>query len=289
MVTVLGHMTSSVSKSTAVLYDYNGLLMITPISTDAKVLSYRPNGLIFRNSPTSEEYAKTLMEFIRMAGFIKLIIYSDSDDNYIDLADMVCTYAHAEGVFIMDRRRFDSTSNDVYFKRDLEEWKLVYGGEFDSILIIGPVDKTAEVLKEVRALGMTEQLFSMDISPDVFIKISGKMAEDVIISSFDATDGPAGPREHFREDFIKKFGHEPDYYAMRGYDTLKVIANAIGSASSTVPSRIATALVNKTYQGLFGPVSFDHKGELVQKRCTIYKIKNSKAIKLKRDEWGKEQ
>ena len=288
MIAVLGHMTSSVSKSAAVLYDYNGLLMLTPISTDAKVLSYRPNGLIFRNSPVSEEYAKILIEFIRMAGFIKLIIYNDNADNYIDLADMVCKYAHTEGVFIMDRRGFDSTSNDVYFNRDLEEWKLVYGGDFNSILIIGPVDKTAELLKEASALGMTEQLFSMDISPDVLIKTSGKMAEDVIISSFDASDGPAGPRDHFRGNFIKKFGHEPDYNAMRGYDTLKVIANAIALAGSTVPSKIAAALVNKTYQGLFGPVSFDHKGELVQERCAIYKIKNSKTIKLRRDEWEKE-
>ena len=288
MTAVLGHMTSSVSKSAAVLYDYNGLLMMTPISTDAKVLSYRPNGLIFRNSPVSEEYAKTLMEFIRMAGFIKLIIYNDNDDNYIDLADMVCKYAHTEGVFIMDRRGFDSTSNDVYFNRDLEEWKLVYGGDFDSILIIGPVDKTAKVLKEARALGMTEQIFSMDISPDVLIKISGKMDEGVIISSFDISDGPVGPREHFRENFMKKFGHEPDNNAMRGYNTLKVIANAIALAGSTVPSKIAAALVSKTYQGLFGPVSFDHKGELVQERCAIYKIKNSKAIKLRRDDWGKE-
>ena len=151
------------------------------------------------------------------------------------------------------------------------------------------MDKTAEVLKEARTLDMSKQFFSIDISPDVFIKTSGKMAEDVIISSFDTSSGPAGPREHFREAFIKKFGHEPDYNAIRGYDTLKVIANAIVSAGSSIPSKIAAALVNKTYQGLFGPVSFDHKGELVQKRCAIYKIKNSRAIKLKRDEWGKKQ
>ena len=289
MIAVLGHMTSLVSESAAPLYDYNGLPMITPMSTDAKVLSYRPNGLIFRNNPVSEEYAKILMEFMRMAGLSKLIVYNDNDGNYIGLADMVCRYAHMEGMIIVDRRKFDSTSNNVYFKRDLEEWKFLYGKRFDSILIIGPVDKTAEVLKEARTLDMSKQFFSIDISPDVFIKTSGKMAEDVIISSFDTSSGPAGPREHFREAFIKKFGHEPDYNAIRGYDTLKVIANAIVSAGSSIPSKIAAALVNKTYQGLFGPVSFDHKGELVQKRCAIYKIKNSRAIKLKRDEWGKKQ
>ncbi|MBN1219100.1 MAG: ABC transporter substrate-binding protein [Anaerolineae bacterium] len=61
----------------------------------------------------------------------------------------------------------------------------------------------------------------------------------------------------FAEKYREKTGKEtPESFAMEGYDSLKVLAQAINEAGSTDPQAIITALENTTYKGALGTITF---------------------------------
>ena len=68
----------------------------------------------------------------------------------------------------------------------------------------------------------------------------------------------------FRERYRQKYGHDPDIWAVQGYDMVRMIADTAARLGTTDPARIAEALHEPAgYQGAGRLIQFEQGGALV--------------------------
>jgi branched-chain amino acid transport system substrate-binding protein len=145
---------------------------------------------------------------------------------------------------------------DNDFRPQLERIKSL---NVDGVVTYGNSRESALILKQMREMGMTEQVFlgSDRIVSDEFIKIVGESAGRVIAGyPYDPTRDD--PKLHaFRKAFRESFGEEPEAYATHGYDGACIVIEAIEAAGLN-RARIRDALAEiKRFDGVTGEIEFD--------------------------------
>jgi branched-chain amino acid transport system substrate-binding protein len=98
------------------------------------------------------------------------------------------------------------------------------------------------------------------------IRAAGPAAENLVfpMSSFDA-HADSAEVQSFAEAFSARYGTEPEVYAARGYDTVRVLAAAVTLAGSWDADKIHDALLHiDNYEGVTGRLAFDQNGDVVQ-------------------------
>ncbi|MBI1877382.1 MAG: ABC transporter substrate-binding protein, partial [Chloroflexi bacterium] len=92
----------------------------------------------------------------------------------------------------------------------------------------------------------------------------------------DAQGGTEGIKK-FIADYNKEYGHDPENaFAALGYDTMKLMADAIQRAGSTDAAAITKAIKEtKNFPGITGSISFGDTN-VPQKGVTVIAIKDGK-------------
>ena len=268
MVAVIGHYNSYVTVPISIIYEYYGLLMLTPMSTSPK-LTQQGFKLIFRNIPDDNAFGRELADFCANRGYKSVVIYHANDDYGIGLANAFEMQSEKNGIAILDRLAYDSLYSPRMFRKDLTYWKENY--YFDAIFLAGVNPQVAEFIREARKLRIMVPVVGGDglDSPEL-IQIAGTNANNTFIGSVFQPERPDKKTVEFVEAFRSKFKATPDTAAAQGYDAVQVIAHAIKKAGSTVPYKIADALhATKNWEGVTGAHTFDEKGEVVDKEISI--------------------
>ncbi len=114
------------------------------------------------------------------------------------------------------------------YSLQLERIKEAY---VDAVVHWGDADEGAVILNQMREMGMNQPFFACDrCLSDRFVEIAGKNAEDVVCSS------PWNPHRtdktflEFKKMFHKRFGEDPETYAVHGYDGMNMLIWAIRTA-----------------------------------------------------------
>jgi branched-chain amino acid transport system substrate-binding protein len=74
---------------------------------------------------------------------------------------------------------------------------------------------------------------------------------------------PADPSPRSRKffgDFKNTYGDEPEYHSAGGYACGQVLQQAVEAAGGLDNAQIREALLNNTFDTLFGPLRFDFSG-----------------------------
>ncbi len=274
MVAVLGHYNSYISIPTSLTYEYNGLLMFSATSNVTRGLSDRKS--FFRNVPREDEIARRLAAFAKKHGYERLMIYCQNDDSGMQMANAFEIRASELGCTIVDRLSYDSLCAARYFKKDLENWKKNF--TFDAIFVAGDVQKSAEIIAQVRRLRINATVLGGDTldSPKLW-EIAGDSAEGTIAATFFHVDEPRPEVRVFDEAFSKRCGKQPDAMAAQGYDALKVLAYAMEQAGTTAPSKVSQALVKiKNWVGVTGPHAFNADGDVVDKPVILQVVRGKR-------------
>ncbi|MGE4267242.1 MAG: ABC transporter substrate-binding protein [Deferribacterales bacterium] len=260
MVAVIGHSNSFISIPASIMYQYNGLLMLSPLSTNPKLTS-QGYGLVFRNIPNDAGFGRGIAEYCKKHGIDDILIYQIRDDFGQGQSNAFEIKAEELGLKILDRQSYDSTINTEQIRQDILYWKNNY--RFRAIVLIGIMPKAAEIISEIRKLGIDVPILGGDaLDHPMLTQIAGKYAEGVYAASVFHPDADYPAVKSFSAEFIKKYGKKPDIGAAQGFDAVNVLAEGIRQANTTVPSKVADALHNlKNYKGLTGQYSFDKKGD----------------------------
>lgn len=135
------------------------------------------------------------------------------------------------------------------------------------------------VVKQLRDAGLTGPVVGGDgyDTPDI-LTVAGASAENVFFTTHALMD-PAGGTDGikaFIEAYNTKFGHAPENaFAALGYDTIKLMADAIGRAGSTDGAAIKAALEATTdFPGITGAITFTPEAHVPQKGVTVIAIKD---------------
>ncbi len=167
-------------------------------------------------------------------------------------AGFVKRFTELGGEVVFDEK-FEITEQD--FRTSL--LKLEASGA-EGVFIVALNFQNADIVKQMKEMDLDLKIFGQfEIEDPAFIAPTGDAAEGVMYV-YPKIDTSRPEVKQFKETYRAKFGHEPNYYAYIGYDSLKLYDWAItgcGEAESAcVISKIRSA---KDFPGVSGLMTFN--------------------------------
>ena len=137
------------------------------------------------------------------------------------------------------------------------------------------------VIEQFRDAGLVGPIVGGDgyDTPEI-LKLGGNASDNVFFSThalMDPNSGDEGVKE-FIAAYDKEYGHNPENaFAALGYDTMRLMVDAIGRAGSTDPKAIQRAIQDtKDFRGVTGNISYLNGSHVPQKGVTIVAVKGGR-------------
>jgi branched-chain amino acid transport system substrate-binding protein len=134
-------------------------------------------------------------------------------------------------------------------------------------------------LKELRAKGMNQPVYCSDriVNPE-FLSIAGKLADGIVTTCQYNPSSNHPQYKAFKMNYTKRFGIEPDVFAVHAYDGANLIIKSIQKAGLNRALIRDVLTDNKTfqgYEGASGKIIFDQTWNNIRP-IYIAKINNGK-------------
>jgi branched-chain amino acid transport system substrate-binding protein len=190
------------------------------------------------------------------------------------IADIVQKTAKKVGIEVVGFEGIDAKASNyksLVVKMKQSGADLIYfGGTTQS--------NAGQLAKDIRSGGITAKLMVPDgCFEDAFITAAG--AENLNGNTYLTFSGvPAkmltGKGASFYENYKARFKSEPEVYSVYGYETARVILDAIQRANSSDRDAILQALAKTAnYEGALGTWSFDENGDTTLKTLSGNTVK----------------
>lgn len=270
VVAVLGEVASGRSLEAAPICQQNKIPMISPSSTNPKVTEV--GDYIFRvcfidpfQGTVMAKFAKNTLKAQKVA------ILSDVKAPYsVGLAEFFKKQFLADGGTIVAEPKYNGGDRD--FNAQLTAIKATNP---DAIFVPGYYTEAGLIALQARRLGINVPLFGGDgwESPKL-IEIGGTAVEGCYYSTHYSPEDTSPAIQEFVKKYQAKYNGVPDAMAALGYDSAKVLADAIKRAGTTEGSKLREALAaTKEFQGVTGKTNIDDKRN-ANKPAVIVTIKN---------------
>ncbi len=262
---VVGHFNSSVSLPASSIYAENGVLMITPGSTNPNITD---RGLwnVFRTCGRDDQQGKVVGEYIaKNFADKKLAIVHDKTTYGKGLADetrkvvngLGVTEVMYEGVNMGERDFSALVSKIKQAGADVVYWGGVH-------------TEGGGLLRQMRDQGVQAQFISGDgIVTQEFAALAGDGVEGTLM-----TFGPDPQKRPEAAEVVKKFearNYRPEAYTLYSYAAMQVIRQAAESAKSLDPRKVAEEIKSgKSWKTVIGDLSYDEKGDITRVDYVMY-------------------
>jgi len=161
----------------------------------------------------------------------------------------------------------------------------------DAILVWGNAKESALILKQLRELGMNQPVYGSDrMVNEIFLKTAGDLAEGIITTCQYNPESNDPKFRAFKENYTKRFGHDPDVFAAHAYDGMNVIIEAIKKAGlnrALIRDVLTDLKTFQGYQGVTGPIVFDGSWNNIRP-IYLAKVSNGKFHFSPAPKWEKE-
>jgi branched-chain amino acid transport system substrate-binding protein len=172
----------------------------------------------------------------------------------------------------------DYKSGDKTFTAQIT--KIKAGEKPDVVYVSAMPDDIGLIVKQMRQAGIMQPIVGGDgYDTPLLTQVGGKAANDVYYSThaYMAPDSTPGIQK-FYTDYKAAYGMDPENaFAALGYDTLGLIADAIGRAGSTDPAKIRDAIAaTDGYAGITGSITYPKDIRVPAKTVTMIGVKDEK-------------
>jgi branched-chain amino acid transport system substrate-binding protein len=263
---VIGHFNSGVSIPASEVYAENGILQITPASTNPQFTerglwnTFRTCG---RDDQQGEVAGKYIIDHFKDS---KVAVVHDKTPYGQGLADETKKNMNAGGVTEVLYEGI--TPGDKDYSALIAKMKeagvtLVYYG--------GLHTEAGLIMRQMKDQGMKSVLMSGDgIVSNELASIAGDAVDGTLMTfAPDPRKNPAG------KDIIAKFraaGFEPEGYTMYSYSALQIIAAAAKVGGTSDPTAVAETMKAKgPFPTAIGDIGFDAKGDITRPDYVMYK------------------
>lgn len=261
LVAVIGHTEAKTAIPSSVKYEEQGILYINPSITEP-VLNDHGFLFTFTTVPDSEKIAKQIATFAFARGYRRLGILNSRTDSHVSMANAFDSHAVTLGMTVIAKRSFFG-GRDNY--RDL---LADFGAQpLDALFLVASPDASAAIVRQSMEMNLNTpfMLTPMDATA-LRLRVGCKTPHISVPTLFN----PVSDRweiRRFRRAFMERFEREPDPWAAQGYDAVKMLAEAMTRAESTVPLSVATILrFTLSWNGVTGRHSFDRAGSIYTKQ-----------------------
>jgi len=266
VVMVDGHFCSASSIPASKVYSDNGILEITPASTNPK---YTDEGtpLTFRTCGRDDQQGAVAAEYIaKHFPKAKIAVLDDNSTYGKGIADQVRLNLKKLGVPVAYNTSY--TAGDKDYSALISRMKsqgitLVYMGGYYSDMGL--------ITRQGAAQGFTPQYFSEDAAvTSALWQIAGPTAEGMLMTfPPPAEKDPAAAKAVAELAALKE---DPTGYVLYSYAAIQVWAEAAEKAGTTDPTKVGAELkAGGPWPSVLGPVSFDAKGDVVNAAYAVYK------------------
>lgn len=276
VVAVIGHLNSHVTIPAADIYDAAGLLMLTPGSTNP-ALTQSGHQLVFRSVNNDEEIARQMVGFAEWRGYRRVSICYVRNSYGLGLANAFEQRARELRIDVVDRQSYDPavTENPMSFQRLVAQWRDL---DFDVLFLAGMAPQAGYLIKQIRTEGITVPILGGDAldTPELILS-AGDAAEGVIIASVFHPDDPRPEVQRFNRLFRASYDMEPDSWAARGYEAVRLLADAMNAAGSAAPEDVALQFRRmESWQSLTGTISFRSNGDVAGRSIVKTIVENGR-------------
>lgn len=262
---VVGHFNSGVTEPASDVYAENGILMITPGSTNPKITE-RGLTTVFRVCGRDDQQGKVAGEYIAQHFKDKKVAVIHDKTTYgKGLADETKKVMNGLGVTEVLYEGINASERDfsaLVSKIKQSEADIVYWG--------GVHTEGGSILRQMRSGGVNAVMMGGDgIATDEFAALGGPGTEGTLM-----TFGPDPQKRPEAQAVIEKFKarkFKPEAYTLYSYAAVQVIAEAAKAINSLDPIKVAAELhTGKTYKTVIGDLSFDAKGDVTRIDYVMY-------------------
>lgn len=281
VVAQIGPLTSgTVAGSTPVMME-NQICLIAPAATannvtvDEKTNKTRDYifRVCYRDSDQGERMADFAIDTLKVK---KAAIFGSTSDDYAKgLAKYFKKEFEAKGGTIVAEEGFMNL--DKEFRGTLTK---IRSKNPDFIYAPGYYTEVSVLIKQARELGLDVPIGGGDgwDSPDL-VKVAGVEAlNNTFFTNHYSVEDPDPAIQSFVKAYQEHHKKLPDSFAALGYDSVKLLADAITRAESADPAKIKEALENtKDFAGITGTMSINEQHNPV-KNIVIIEYKDGKLV-----------
>jgi len=272
---VIGHYNSGVTIPASEVYHENGILEITPASTNPTVTE---RGLwnIFRTCGRDDQQGKVAGAYILKHFKGKKIAFVNDKTTYgKGLADETLKTITAGGMKAVLNEGINTGEKDysaLISKIKQSGADLVYFG--------GLYTEAGLIVRQMRDQGVKAPLMGGDgITSDEFATVGGPG----VVGSF-MTYGPDPRNRPEAKAVVAKFrakGFEPESYTLYSYAGVQIIAEAAKAAKSLDPKKVAEKMHSgMNFKTVIGNISYDKKGDITRLDYVVYIWKKDASGKI---------
>ncbi|MGB9798311.1 MAG: ABC transporter substrate-binding protein [bacterium] len=267
---VIGEVVSSSTLAIAPLCQRYKIPLITPSATNVDVT--KTGDFIFRTCFTDDFQGSALARFaIENLKAKRAAILKDVKSDYsLGLASAFSKTFKEMGGEVVNEQAY--AAGDTDFRTQLTSIK---ASNPDLVFIPGYYTEVGLIIRQARELSLKAILLGGDgwDSPKL-IEIAGASAEGTYYGTHFSPQEKELRVQEFVSSFKKKYNEEPDALAALGYDTLRLVADAIRRAGTTDGEKVREQLARTTdFKGVTGDITIDQNRN-VRKPVVILKIEH---------------
>ncbi|HKJ61064.1 MAG TPA: branched-chain amino acid ABC transporter substrate-binding protein [Hyphomicrobiales bacterium] len=271
IVFMAGHFCSGSSIPASAVYAEQGVLQISPASTNPKFTDERPGPNIFRVCGRDDQQGSVAGKYIA--------------DNYKDknVAILHDKTAYGKGLADETKKAMNAAGKEEVLYEAITAGEKDYTAivsklkqaQVDLVYLGGYHTEAGLIVRQMRSQGMKAILMSGDaLVTQEYWDITGKDGEGTIMTfSPDPRKNPAAA------DLVKKFraaGVEPEGYVLYTYAAFQAWKQAVEKAGSTDVEKVIAALDGTEFDTVIGKFTFDDKGDPTLPPYAIYLWKDGK-------------
>jgi branched-chain amino acid transport system substrate-binding protein len=262
---VIGHYNSGVTIPASDVYQENGILQITPASTNPTVTE-RKMWNIFRTCGRDDQQGQVAGKYI-LAHFKgkKIAFVNDKTTYGKGLADETLKTIRAGGMKEVLNEGINTGEKDysaLISKIKQSGADLVYFG--------GLYTEGGLIVRQMRDQGVKAPLMGGDgITSDEFATVGGPGVVGTLMTY--GPDPRNRPEAKAVVDEFRKKGFEPEAYTLYSYAGVQIIKQAAEAAKSLDPKKVAEKMHSgMTFNTVLGPYAYDKKGDITKLDYVMY-------------------
>lgn len=268
---VAGHFCSGSSIPASAVYAEEGVIEISPASTNPKYSDERPGNIIYRVCGRDDQQGQVAGKFLAdKFKDKKIAILNDKSAYGLGLAEETRKYLNEAGVKEVLWESYTAGEKDytaLVSKLKQAGVQVVYVGGYHT--------EGGLILRQMRDQGLDAVMMSGDaFVTDEFWSITGKAGEGTLMTfSPDPRKNPEASK--IVEEFRKK-GIEPEGYVLYTYAAIQAWAEAAKAAKSVDTDAVAKELDKGSFETVLGKLKFNDKGDVTLPGYVMYQWHDGK-------------
>ncbi len=267
---IVGPMTSDMAMVLVPLANASKTLLISPTATTTNLSGL--DDYFFRVLPDTGSYAgrSARFQFEKLGHRRVVVIYDLANKSYTEnwLDGFRAEFEKLGGIFLATRS-FHSGVDRTFYQT---VWELLEADPDFALVIANSVD-AAQICQQIRKTNDDLPIaLSEWSSTERFVELAGRASNNVYIEQFIDRADPSQRYQLFRAAYQKRFGQEPGFAGLAGYDAAQVVLEGL---TRKMPGRSlkSTLLEIRDFPGVQQPLSFDLFGD-TNRRISLSVIRN---------------